>query len=50
MEENIRDTLKGIGLQFFADPPAEPPQSRLQSLPLSPRLNLLLVKPTRRNS
>lgn len=25
MEENIRDTLKGIGLQFFADPPAESP-------------------------
>lgn len=36
MEENIRDTLKGIGLQFFADPPAEPPAEPSAEPPAPP--------------
>lgn len=33
---NEKDTLKGIGLQFFADPPADPPQDPPADPPQDP--------------
>lgn len=36
MEENIRDPLKGIGLQFFAEPPTEPPAEPPAEPPTEP--------------
>lgn len=36
MEQNDRDTMKGIGLQFFAEPPVDPPADPPAEPPTEP--------------
>lgn len=36
MKENIRESLKGIGIQFFADSPADPPADPPENPPAPP--------------